>query len=111
MLAGPTSPERKASAWTLWLSMRTEFDLPGATHFPAVEHPGVVDEGVHPLDGVSAPEKLATDDERRYAKHASVGCLFRVGNQLLLDRGVGDESIGIGHVQCLAQATPVALRI
>ena len=37
-------------------SMRTEFDLRGATHFPALEHPRFVDEDVHPLDRVSAPE-------------------------------------------------------
>ena len=95
----------------IWLAIHTEFDLRGATHFPTLEHPRVVDEGVHPLDRVSAPEKLATHDERRYPKHASVGGLFRIGNQLLLDRGVGDERIGIGHVQCVAQATPVAFRI
>ena len=91
--------------------MHTEFDLRSATHFPTLEHPRVVDEGVHPLDRVTAPEKLATHDERRYPKHAGVGGLFRIGNQPLLDRRVGDERIGIGNVQHVAQVSPVDFRI
>jgi hypothetical protein len=62
--------------------VRAELDLQGSTHLPALEHPWVVDERVHPRDRVAAPEKLATHDERRYAKHAGVAGLLRVGDQL-----------------------------
>lgn len=105
------SASAKCRDQSLILSVSAEFEIGNAAHFLSLEHPRVLDERVHPVDRVAAPEQLVAHDEGGHAEDASTGRRFGVGYEALLDTRVAAGGIGVNRAQCIAQASPLMLGV